>query len=132
MIKFTNVNSENRICVTTDRVEYAGQDAIEMEFPDNFDFTKQDEYIIESGELVHLPKEVPITQRIVDLKNNLSETDYVVTKIAESMVTGETMSISDADRYAEIIENRKAWRAEINELEAQIPTDEGGGTDDSI
>lgn len=49
--------------------------------------------------------------RIAELKNKLLETDYVVIKIAEGEAT--------ADEYAEVIANRKAWRKEINELEAQ-------------
>ena len=49
-------------------------------------------------------------QRISELKAKLASTDYVVIKIAE----GET----NAEEYSEILAQRKAWRAEINQLEA--------------
>lgn len=47
--------------------------------------------------------------RIAELKRLLDETDYVVIKIAEGSATQED--------YADVIEQRRAWRAEINELE---------------
>ena len=48
-------------------------------------------------------------QRIYELKQLLSDTDYVAIKIAEGSAT--------ASEYADVIAQRKAWRAEINELE---------------
>lgn len=48
-------------------------------------------------------------QRIDELKAKLSETDYVVIKIAEGVAT--------AEEYAAVIADREAWRKEINELE---------------
>ena len=47
--------------------------------------------------------------RISELKDKLQETDYIVIKIAEGEATVED--------YTEVLANRKAWRAEINELE---------------
>ncbi len=49
-------------------------------------------------------------QRISELKAKLASTDYVVIKIAEGEAT--------AEEYSEILAQRKAWRAEINQLEA--------------
>lgn len=55
-----------------------------------------------------------IAQQVAELKAKLSDTDYVVIKIAEA--TGE-----DADamreKYAQVIADRKEWRKQINELE---------------
>ena len=57
------------------------------------------------------PTEEEIKQaRINELKQKLSETDYVVIKIAEGVAT-------NAD-YIDILKQRKSWRAEINTLEA--------------
>ena len=53
-----------------------------------------------------------LKESIHALKNNLRKTDYKAIKYAE----GE-MSIAE---YAPIREQRKAWRAEINALEAEI------------
>lgn len=50
-------------------------------------------------------------ERIAELKRMLSETDYVVIKIAEGVATSE--------EYADVIADRSIWRAEINELEKQ-------------
>lgn len=50
--------------------------------------------------------------RIAELKQMLADSDYVVIKIAEG--------VSTADDYSEILNSRKAWRAEINELESVV------------
>lgn len=49
------------------------------------------------------------SNRIAELKQMLRDTDYVTIKIAEGVSTKE--------EYADILEQRSAWRAEINELE---------------
>lgn len=54
------------------------------------------------------PEEIK-QQKINELKAKLQATDYVVIKIAEGVATPE--------EYAEVIAQRQAWRAEINELE---------------
>lgn len=50
--------------------------------------------------------------RIAELKAKLLETDYVWNVIREGDATEE--------HYAEVLANRKAWRAEVRELEKQI------------
>ena len=52
--------------------------------------------------------------RIIELKTNLRRTDYQAIKYAE----GE---ISESD-YKPILEQRRAWRAEINAIEAEVST----------
>lgn len=47
-------------------------------------------------------------KRIAELKQNLAETDYVIIKIAEGVACKE--------EYADIIEQRQAWRDELNKL----------------
>lgn len=49
---------------------------------------------------------------IQTLKTQLAETDYVAAKIAEGVSTKED--------YAEVLANRQAWRARINELQALL------------
>lgn len=44
----------DRICATTDRMEYS-DGMIEFDFPEDFDFSIQDEYRIVDGELIHDP-----------------------------------------------------------------------------
>lgn len=58
---------------------------------------------------VVIPEEERRVERIAQLKQQLSDTDYAVIKIAEGAATPE--------EYAEVIAQRQAWRAEINRLE---------------
>lgn len=58
---------------------------------------------------VAIPEEERRVERIAQLKQQLSDTDYAVIKIAEGAATPE--------EYAEVIAQRQAWRAEINRLE---------------
>jgi uncharacterized UPF0160 family protein len=51
-------------------------------------------------------------RQINELKDKLTETDYVVIKIAEG--------VSDASDYQEVLDNRKEWREKINELEKEV------------
>ncbi|MBQ6566849.1 MAG: hypothetical protein IJL80_07315, partial [Treponema sp.] len=51
-------------------------------------------------------------QKIRELKNYLSETDYVASKIAEGAAT--------AEEYSEVLEKRREARTEINELEEAL------------
>ena len=57
-------------------------------------------------------RKVEIEKRIAELKSNLSNSDYVVIKIAEGEATPE--------EYSEVLATRKAWRSEINELEKDL------------
>lgn len=50
--------------------------------------------------------------RIAELKRMLSETDYIVLKIAEGSATKK--------EYSEKIAQRQAWRTEINDLESEL------------
>ena len=51
-------------------------------------------------------------------KQKLSETDYVVTKIAESQAIGEDVG-ELINQYSEVIANRRLIRSMINDLEAK-------------
>lgn len=55
---------------------------------------------------------------IIQLKNSLRNTDYVVIKIAEA-TTSEAQAALRTE-YAEVIAQRVAQRARINELEATL------------
>lgn len=57
-------------------------------------------------------------QRLNDLLDKLTETDYTVFKIAEAETEEEKQALRE--KYAEVITNRKKWRAEINVLETQL------------
>ena len=55
-----------------------------------------------------------IKNRIVILKLKLNKTDYKAIKFAEGEIT--------PSEYEPIREQRRAWRAEINELEEEMAT----------
>lgn len=120
MIHYVGTDESGRINVTTPHEEYSSEDMVAIDFPDDFDFSKQNEYRIQNGELVHDPLPEPIEPQIAELKRKLEETDYIVMKIAESQVTGIALPDEDAERYAEMISQRQQWREELNELEAQL------------
>lgn len=122
---YVSTSDDGRIFVTTDNEAYTDETYFEFDFPEDFDYSLQNEYRIVDRELVHEPiGPSPSTQeQIVELKQKLLDTDYMVIKVYESMVTGEALPDEDAERYAEVIEQRKAWRIQINELEA---SSEGG------
>ena len=56
--------------------------------------------------------EIPKEYQIMDLKQNLADTDYQAIKYAEGL-------ISDED-YAETKQLRQEWREEINRLEKEL------------
>lgn len=51
-------------------------------------------------------------KQIIKLKSELRRTDYMAIKFAEGELT--------AEEYAEVKEQRRAWRAEINRLQAEV------------
>lgn len=60
---------------------------------------------------IRIPDGELVRRRIEELKRKLRETDYYVLKIMEG--------VSTLGDYAEMLASRKAWRAEINELEQE-------------
>lgn len=59
-------------------------------------------------------KETKIEMKIALLKARLRNTDYKAIKYAEGEIT--------AEEYADTKEKRRAWRAEINALQAELKT----------
>lgn len=53
-----------------------------------------------------------IANRIYELKMKLKKTDYKAIKYAEGELTTE--------EYASTLEERRAWRVEINELQTEL------------
>ena len=51
-------------------------------------------------------------EQIIKLKGELRRTDYMAIKFAEGELS--------AEEYAEVKEQRRAWRAEINRLQAEV------------
>lgn len=60
-----------------------------------------------------------LLSQIEAYKQKLSETDYIVTKIAESQAIGEDVG-ELINQYSEVIANRRLIRSLINDLEAKL------------
>lgn len=120
---YVQTDEMGRILVTVSNHEYTDESYIEFEFPADFDFSKQNSYRIVENELIYDPLPEPVEQQIEALKAKLKETDYIVTKIYEASVTEKALPEEEVVRYADIIEQRRSWRAQINELETLL---EGG------
>ena len=73
--------------------------------------TKINNEIVEV-EVPDVVQEIPTEIQIEELKQKLSDTDYIACKIAEGVAT--------AEEYADVIAQRQAWREEINKLEGGI------------
>lgn len=57
-------------------------------------------------------------QKIAELKKYLSDTDYIVLKIAEAVADNDTESVTALQtEYAEQLKKRKETRAELNAIE---------------
>ena len=60
-------------------------------------------------------------KQIAGLKKKLTDTDYIVLKIAEAVADNDTAEVTALKtEYATELIQRQAWRSQINELEAQI------------
>lgn len=59
-----------------------------------------------------------IQSDIGKLKYQLKETDYIAIKLMEAIDDEERTQLRE--RYAEIIEQRRQWRVQINELEDEL------------
>ena len=60
-----------------------------------------------------------LLSQIEAYKQKLSETDYVITKIAESQAIGDDVG-ELINQYSEVIANRRLIRSLINDLEAKL------------
>lgn len=122
---YYQADETGRILATTEHEEYAGDDYAQFDFPEGFDFSTQNEYRISDGELVHDPVPVPTEQRIAELKSSLAATDYIAAKAMDAVLRGTisgTAGKADAlaslaAEYTDVLDQRQAWRDEINELE---------------
>ena len=94
----TREELENMPCVSLDKIEETGV-----------------EYVLYNGEykpkaeVEAEAKKEETEARIAELKQLLSDTDYIVIKLAEDAASRE--------EYAEELAQRAEWRKEINELE---------------
>lgn len=61
------------------------------------------------------PEEIK-QNRIDELQSLLDKTDYIVTKLAEMQIMNNENFVAELSRYQNTIQNRVAWRTEIDRL----------------
>lgn len=95
---YAMLDDDGRICATTDIEEYA-EGFIEFEFPDDFDFNNQSDYIIKDGVLIHSPtplsdEEAQINEEIERQKQLQVATYIVVNESAPNLTDEQALSVS--------------------------------------
>ena len=75
-----------------------------------------DEEVQASEEYKSLQKEIEIT----NLKNYLSETDYIITKLNEAKIEDDALFEELKTKYADVITKRKEARERIKTLEQEL------------
>lgn len=95
---YAMLDDDGRICATTDIEEYA-EGFIEFEFPDDFDFNNQSDYIIKDGVLIHRPtplsdEEAQINEEIERQKQLQVATYIVVNESAPNLTDEQALSVS--------------------------------------
>lgn len=111
-----NLNEDGYVngfmAVLDEDYDFVGQMA---DYPNACDgYTKfiNGEFVIDQVKKQEIEEREIKINRINELKQKLNETDYIYNSIHEGGRTEEY--------YADVIENRKAWRKEIQELEAEL------------
>lgn len=67
------------------------------------------------------PQELINQEKIAEYQKYLTDTDYVVVKISEAMVSGSKQLINELkNKYADVLNERNEARKQINELKKEI------------
>ena len=93
------LTDDNRIGATTSYEEYASDDMIEFEFPEGFDFSKQDQYKIVDGELIFDPP--PISEEEKAMEEEIRRREQIQTATilfvnanAKTLTNEQALSVS--------------------------------------
>ena len=132
MIKvYVNFDEENFINIFSYNDDSLTEAYMEDDFKPSFGFTKvrkdsDGKYYLYNSEItkeLYIQKDTSYEDKLMneidDYKHKLTETDYVVVKIAESQAFGEDTS-SLLEEYSEVLTNRKEYRKKINELQEEL------------
>ena len=124
---YVDFDEENFITAFSDNDIALTEAYMEDDFEFLFGYTKVKEengtyylYNIDTPKEQYISKdnsyEGELILSIDEYKSKLSETDYIVVKIAEAQALGEDITTL-LEKYAEELSNRKTYRQKINELE---------------
>ena len=115
---YISISEDGRIYASTDVEEFA-EGMTEFEFPEDFDFSKQNEYRIVDGELIHDPILPSKEEQLAELRCQIHATDSDVLEFYEYSMKGMDIPSSEVSRYAQALKTRAQARKKIAELEAQ-------------
>lgn len=92
MMRFVSTDNSGRIFATTDQEQFA-KGMTEFAFPDDFDFSIQDEYRIQNGELIHDP--LPPSEEEIAAETELQRQSQLQVA-AELFVQTQSATLTDA------------------------------------
>ena len=124
---YVNFDEENFITSFSENDIMLTESYMEDDFEFSFGYTKVKEengtyylYNVDTPKKQYISKDNSYEDELIlsidDYKCKLSETDYIVVKIAEAQALGEDVTTL-LEKYAEELSNRKIYRQKINELE---------------
>jgi hypothetical protein len=122
VVALASVNPIIDGCLSVDIEADSDKEAIESIIGKKYDKTTKyfSEIPIPEAELREIQK-ADLRRQIRHLKQTLAETDFVVLKINEARIEDNTKLESELKaKYKDTIEERKAARAKINQLEEEI------------
>lgn len=108
-------------------INYIFSNDNEKEYSNIADFCNKNGYVINEIEPDENKRRFQIIQptisleeskqnRVAELQTLLHKTDWIVTKLAEMQLTNNKNFVPELARYQDIIQNRVAWRTEIDRL----------------
>lgn len=121
MKRYVFTNSDNRICTTTESKEYTSDEYFEFDFPDDFDFFKQNDYLIKDGELVYDP--APIPDEVKEFEEEKQRDAQL--KIATTMFVNESAPSLTDEQALSIPLLFYEWRKDTDYVKDHIVRYEG-------
>ena len=124
---YVKFDEENFITTFSENDTMLIEAFMEDDFEFSFGYTKVKEdngkyylYNVDTLKEQYIPKDNSYEDELIfsidEYKCKLSETDYIVVKIAEAQALGEDITTL-LEKYAEKLSDRKIYRQKINELE---------------
>lgn len=117
------INEETKECLIINQIEAEKQGLPEMEVEFGYDGKA---YL--KGYAPQEPQEPINQEKIAEYQKYLADTDYVVIKISEAMVSeNEQLANELKNKYADVLSERDEARKKINELEEEIKNEQEKG-----
>lgn len=114
------INEETKECLIINQIEAEKQGLQNMEVEFGYDGKA---YL--KGYAPKKPQELINQEKITEYQKYLADTDYVVIKISEAIVSRNQQLIDELkNKYADVLNERDEARKKINELEEEIKNEQ--------